>query len=205
MSQLPDKPTVKQAACLLLASVGLGLAGNALNPAGLRWGEANTGFGPNREEGAGRVGIYRNETLYENETVSASLAPRNAQTAARTDSSTPIVTSPGIATPLRSTWAEVKPLVERGRTVLVDARSRTSFDAGHIPGAASLPFTSLQTDIQAFMARYPPATTPLAIYCANANCGTSGKLAAALTHNYKYKDVRYLPGGYQEWRFAEGK
>ena len=194
MRQNPDKPTLRQAAYLLLASAGLGLASNALNPAGIRWGDA----------GAGSVGIYRNETLYQNETLSARPAPQDPPVAAQSLHPTPAAIATVAATPLRGTWAEVKPLVESGRIVLVDARPRTDFDAGHIPGAVCLPFKSLQAEIKAFMAAHPPST-PLAIYCANANCGTSSQLAAALTQAYRYKDVCYLPGGYQEWRNAEGK
>jgi hypothetical protein len=124
MSQNPDKPALLHAACLLLASVGLGLASNALNPAGLRWGEANAGRGIGRENGARRDGIYRNETLYENETFSARPAPQDAPVAARSLHSTPAEIATGATTPLRSTWVEVKPLVESGRIVLVDARPR---------------------------------------------------------------------------------
>ena len=204
MNQFLDKPTLRPAACLLLASIGLGRASNALNPAGLHWGEANTGHGVGKENGADRKEIYRNETLYENETIFAKSAPQESEVAAHSLRSTLAGISSGAAAPLRSTWAEVKPLVESGRIVVVDARPRTAFDAGHIPGSVCLPFTSLQTEIKAFMAAYPPGT-PLAIYCANANCGTSSQLATVLTHTYNYKDVRYLPGGYQEWRNAEGK
>lgn len=88
--------------------------------------------------------------------------------------------------------------------VLVDARPRTAFDAGHIPGAVSLPFKELQAGIISFMATHPP-NTPMAIYCANTSCGTSSQMATALTQTYQYQDVRYLPGGYQEWRSAEAK
>lgn len=204
MSRNLDKPTLRQAAYLLLASVGLGLASNALNPAGLRWGEANSGRASDKENGASRNGIYRNETLYENESVLEWPAPLKAQVANQTVPTKPQGISTVAATPLRSTWAEVKPLVDSGRIVLVDARPRTAFAAGHIPGAVCLPFTSLQAEIKAFMAAHPPST-PLAIYCANANCGTSSQMAAVLTRTYQYKDVRYLPGGYQEWRNAEAK
>ena len=204
MSQNPDKPTLRQAVCLLLASAGLGMASNALNPAGLRWSEANTSRSLNREDGVGRVEIYRNETLYENETVFARPAPRGGQIATQTVPLKPPSISTGAATPLRSSWVEVKPLVESGRIVLVDARPRTAFDAGHIPGAVCLSFKNLKSEINSFLAEHPPST-PLAIYCANANCGTSSQLATALTQTYHYLDVRYLPGGYQEWRSAEGK
>src|SRR5262245_10262470 len=204
MSQNPNRPTLRQAACLLLASAGLGLASNALNPAGLRWSETNHGSRFDRENSTSTPEIYRNEALYKNETISGGLPPRSSETVDGADYSTTARVTSVDTTPLRSTWAEVKPLIESGRMVLVDARPRNAFDAGHIPGAVCLPFNNLQAEIRAFMAVHP-SSTPLAIYCANANCGTSSQLAAALTHTYKYENVRYLPGGYQEWRNVERK
>lgn len=204
MNPNPDRPTLLQAACLLLASAGLGLAGNALHPAGLRWADSDAGRGLNEPVRNSGAAVYRNETVYENETVTPAPKPSNAQGATRAVPSTPVDFATDAATPLRSTWAEVKPLVESGQLVLVDARARTAYDAGHIPSAVCLPFKSLQVEIKAFMSAYPPAT-PLAIYCANANCAASSQLATALTRTYKYRNVRYLPGGYQEWRNAEGK
>jgi len=204
MNRASDMPTLRQAACLLLASVSLGLAGNALHPAGLRWTEANAGRGADQDQGAGLAGVYRNETLYANETVPAKPAPRDGQAARDVGGPTLLSLGTPSTAPLRSTWAEVKPLVQSGRMVLVDARPRTAFDAGHIPGAVSLPFKNLDAEIKSFMARHP-TTTPLAIYCANTSCGTSSQLARTLAQTYQYKEVRYLPGGYQEWRSAEGK
>jgi rhodanese-related sulfurtransferase len=204
MNRLPDQPTLRQAACLLLASVGLGLAGNALHPAGLRWEEENAGSGSDQHQAAGQAGVYSNETLYENQTVPAKPAPRDGQAARAIGAPTLLSLGTPATAALRSTWAEVKPLVQSGQMVLVDARPRTAFDAGHIPGAVSLPFKNLEAEIKSFMARHP-TTTPLAIYCANTSCGTSSQMARALTQTYQYQDVRYLPGGYQEWRTAEGK
>jgi len=203
MNQELHKPTLRRAVCLLLASTGLGLASNALNPAGLRWNKTNAEREFETTGDAGAVGIYRNETLYANETLSAKPAPKTPLTADQHFPSARANATTGEA-PTRSTWAEIKSMVESRRIVLVDARTRSAFDAGHIPGAVSLPFKDFASEIQAFMAAYPLAT-PLAIYCANANCGTSSQLATTLTRIYKFENVRYLPGGYQEWRNAEGK
>ncbi len=199
-----NRKTLQQVACLFLAAVALGLAGNALNPTGLRWGEANATHGPNTGAGTGSSGIYRNQTLYENETFSATFATGMAPASTQAVHPIPATASSGAPVPLRSTWAEVKPLVESGQAVLVDARPRTAFDAGHIPGAVCLPVKELDAEIQGFIAKYPP-TTPLAIYCANSSCGTSSQLATSLTAKYNYKVVRFMPGGYQEWRKAEGQ
>jgi rhodanese-related sulfurtransferase len=219
MSQNRIKSIWPQAACLVLAAMGLGLAGNALNPAGLAWREDKTRPAPNGGNGPGKLGVYQNESLYANETLPlapASAAPREFPATTQGARSNSVSMSKAIgastaaavalapaAIPLRSTWEEVKPLAASGQIVLVDARPRTAFDAGHIPGAVSLPFQNLQAEIQAFMGAHPPGT-PLAIYCANVKCGTSSQLALALTRTYQYQNVRFVPGGYQEWRSAEG-
>ena len=203
-----DKQILKQVAVLLLVSGGLGLASNALNPAGLQLGQAPSIGNPEGAEMPARAGIYLNQTLHSNETLSVALTKHNESSrppySVRAASSAAPKPTIGSAIPTRTTWAAVQPLAENGDILLVDSRSQIAFDAGHIPGAVCLPYKSLQARIQAFMAAYP-RETPLAIYCANANCAASSKLAVALTNTYGYRGVRYIPGGYLEWRSLKGK
>src|SRR5262249_11102912 len=136
MNRPPDKPVLRQVACLLLASVSLGLASNALNPTGLRWGTSNDGSrGGEGPKSSGTAEIYRNETLYEHQTSYSGREPSIALTAAHDLYSSGAAPMPGA--PRRSTWMEIKPLVESGQLVLVDARPRNAFDAGHIPAAVN--------------------------------------------------------------------
>jgi rhodanese-related sulfurtransferase len=109
----------------------------------------------------------------------------------------PVVQNP---TPIR--WPEVEALADRDGAVLVDARSRHAYEAAHIPGAVSLPNASAPAEIQAFIQKFPPGTK-LVIYCGNERCSLSRQLAFKLVHQYGYTDVRYMPGGIQEWQQAQ--
>jgi rhodanese-related sulfurtransferase len=99
-------------------------------------------------------------------------------------------------------WPQVKPLLATSRIVLIDARNAAAFDAGHIPGAISLPFADLGARIEAFSSRVPKAQ-PIVVYCGSAECPVSDAEARALAGQYGYRDVAEMPGGYAEWRLAE--
>ena len=96
-------------------------------------------------------------------------------------------------------WDEAAALLKANSALLVDARPKSTFDAGHIPGAVSLPEAAQNFDIVSFQKKYPPETV-IITYCANTDCPVSLKLAYRLMHDYGYKSVRYMPGGYQEWQ-----
>jgi rhodanese-related sulfurtransferase len=104
--------------------------------------------------------------------------------------------------PLSITWVEAKPWIAEGKAVLIDARHRPNFEAGHIPGAISLPITSTIEELEAFQKEYPPETR-LIVYCGNASCALSKRLAEQLVNQYRFQNVHYMIGGYQEWQQAE--
>ena len=99
-------------------------------------------------------------------------------------------------------WAEVKPLLASGEIILVDGRDAVAFEAGHIPGAVSLPLDALKEKIAEFSQQYPK-TKPVVTYCGSVGCPIAHLMAAALGGEYGYADVREMPGGYVEWRTAE--
>jgi rhodanese-related sulfurtransferase len=117
--------------------------------------------------------------------------------------------------PLSTRWTEVKSLVESGKVVLVDVRSRSKYEAGHIPGAISVPYSRpgqnfgplqsgessafLGREFSAFRQHYP-VDTAIVLYCDSASCSLSKEVATKLIEEYGYADVRYIPGGYQEWQ-----
>jgi rhodanese-related sulfurtransferase len=101
-----------------------------------------------------------------------------------------------------TSWTKVKPRLENGEIVLIDARPRTTFDAGHIPGAVSLPSTAPAAAFEEFKNRYPSETT-LVIYCGSQSCSLSKRLADRLIREFGFTAVEYMTGGYQEWQRAE--
>jgi rhodanese-related sulfurtransferase len=182
----------RDAASMLLAAVALGFAYNSASPLGIRT--------PSGLPASSSVSAYANETLsldlesnlqgprLKNDTISAEIAPGGA----------PAAREPGKSV----TWTDVKPLLAGGSLLLVDARSAEAFNAGHIPGAVSLPFTELEARITRFTSSYP-RTTAIVVYCADTECPVSTAEAGALRQQFGYINVREMPGGYVSWRLAE--
>lgn len=101
-------------------------------------------------------------------------------------------------------WIEVKPLLESGQIVLLDARAKTAYDLEHIPGALSLPTESKPEDFIAFAMKYPKDTA-IVVYCGGGNCDESHELAGKLRKDLGYTNVRGMPGGIVEYRLATSK
>lgn len=123
-----------------------------------------------------------------NETVSVDIVPGGAQ--------------PAHAASEVVAWPEVKPLLSSGSVLLVDARTADAYNAGHIPGAVSLPFVDLSARISQFTSAYPK-TAAIVVYCADTECPLSTAEASALRRQFGYLNVREMPGGYGAWRVAE--
>ena len=91
--------------------------------------------------------------------------------------------------------------------VFLDSRSREDFEAGHIPGAFSVPVAELKdtgrsasggslSEQLAF-----PQSSILVVYCEGGDCQTSVTLAKAI-HDMGFPDIRILSGGWEEWSAA---
>jgi rhodanese-related sulfurtransferase len=78
--------------------------------------------------------------------------------------------------------------------VLVDARSREEFAAGHIPGAVSLPYREIdETTVEML-----PPDQLVITYCWGPACNAATKAAAALAGlGYRVKEML---GGLEYWR-----
>ena len=185
-----------QISALLALSLVLGLAFNSANPIGIRWG---AGDAPPKPAGSAPA-----------EAVVAVTAP--APLPMPLIVPTPLLTTGesgvhGGLADLESkfptmAWVDVKPLLTSGAVAVVDARGAPTFDAGHIPGALSLPESSTVGEFRAFAVRQPPAT-PLVIYCGNSACDASAKLADILSREYGYHNIRLMSGGYAEYQRLE--
>jgi rhodanese-related sulfurtransferase len=104
--------------------------------------------------------------------------------------------------PTRISWPETKALLAAGKIVLVDARSKAAYDAGHIPGAVSLYENAAPEDYKAFQKQYGPKTHIVA-YCTDLKCSMSMRTAIKLVTWYNFQKVQFMPGGYQEWQQSE--
>jgi rhodanese-related sulfurtransferase len=181
---------------IFCAAVVLGLAYNRSSPLGISFSEpaSASAAAPAGKMVASPEALLPAESdpALHNETITAvivSSGPQTQELAAR-------------QLPASLPWTEVKSLLANGTIVLVDGREVSAYQAGHIPGAISLPLQTLADKIGLFSAHYP-RNKPLVVYCASIRCLISQAEAAALTGQYGYQNVREMPGGFAEWRVAE--
>jgi rhodanese-related sulfurtransferase len=99
-------------------------------------------------------------------------------------------------------WADAKPLALAGQVTLVDARAAAHYEAGHLPGAISLPANFGPSELAAFTKTYP-RNARLIVYCGSAQCPLAHRLAELLWDRHGYTNIAVMPGGYAEYRQAE--
>lgn len=96
----------------------------------------------------------------------------------------------------RITVAEAKKLVDQGKAVFVDVRSKEQYDLGHIKGALSIPGSQLMKRL-----REVPPGKMIITYCACSAEQSSGRAVIDLAaHNVKNSAA--LQGGWAAWREA---
>ena len=77
--------------------------------------------------------------------------------------STPVTQDDELASPkLRIEWTEFKTLYDSKRAVVIDVRGAPSFEAGHIPGARSVPLYQIEQRA----AELKKLGRPIVLYCA---------------------------------------
>ncbi len=96
-------------------------------------------------------------------------------------------------------WAEMKTLLASVDAVAVDARPKWSFDAGHIPGAVSLPFSFTTVEPEALFANQYDRDRHLIIYCGDTDCERSEYLAKKLRDQFQYAHLWLYEGGYEDY------
>jgi molybdopterin/thiamine biosynthesis adenylyltransferase/rhodanese-related sulfurtransferase len=89
---------------------------------------------------------------------------------------------------------EVHELLAEGVSI-VDVREAEEFAAGHIPGAAHVPRSYLETRIEGVV---PDRSTPVILYCASGNRSAYG--AHTLRQDLGYENVRSMLGGITLWK-----
>lgn len=88
-------------------------------------------------------------------------------------------------------------------TVVFDARVQDLYEAGHLPGARSLPVGEADRRLGTYASLLTPAT-PILVYCDGVDCSDSFELALKL-REYGFQNVTLYPGGYAEWTEYGGK
>jgi rhodanese-related sulfurtransferase len=98
------------------------------------------------------------------------------------------------------TIQEAEDLWAAGEAVFFDARPERSFREGHVPRARNLPATDSKMKIPPDFLELPRERT-LVVYCEGGDCQSSLALAKRL-HDEGFKDIRVMPGGWEEWKKA---
>jgi rhodanese-related sulfurtransferase len=93
---------------------------------------------------------------------------------------------------------EVVSLVESGTARIVDALGPISFAAAHIPTAVNIPPDRVDALAPR---RIAGLETPVVVYCAGVECGSSVEVARRLVE-LGYRDVRHYAGGKRDWADA---
>lgn len=83
--------------------------------------------------------------------------------------------------------------LEDGNVIVIDVRPPAEYDAGHIPGARSVPVDALQRQLDEL-----PANTEVVAYCRGPYCVLADDAVRQLTQNGHH--ARRLEGGFPEWR-----
>jgi rhodanese-related sulfurtransferase len=85
----------------------------------------------------------------------------------------------------------------RRAAVWVDARSQADYDAGHIPGAISLPFERVTTEYSTI--EHEPI---IIVYGADYNDARANGMSKRLKELLEDSDIRTLDGGVRAWTAA---
>ncbi len=215
----PDGSVVgRRALAILTVATLLAFAYNSASPVGIRFGNSagnglSTGVEkPARTNSPAESIASAKPTLPAPPAVVAmpnaegpppgTAAPTPAKSAGTALNSVPEASAALVTNPAPVTWAVLKPRLATGQVLLLDARAKAPYEAGHIPGAILLSIFSSTDEFAAFRKTYP-TNTPLAVYCGSASCPLSQLLADRLVKEFGYQHVEHMTTGYLEWQDSE--
>jgi rhodanese-related sulfurtransferase len=91
--------------------------------------------------------------------------------------------------------AGVDELINGGSSdfIVVDVRSKKAFDAGHLPGAISMPIEEIEKRFSEI-----PKEKRAILYCYNISCYRAPRAALMLAKK-GYEKVTEMIGGFEEW------
>ncbi|MCI0420138.1 MAG: rhodanese-like domain-containing protein [Acidobacteria bacterium] len=92
---------------------------------------------------------------------------------------------------------DVREIIASKSMVLLDGRSETDYENGHLPGAYSLSVTNFEKRFLEFSAQYPKQGA-FVIYCGSGECGLSRRLASLLQQQ-GYRQLKIYSAGYNDW------
>lgn len=99
-----------------------------------------------------------------------------------------------------ATVEEAAALLRAGQHLVLDARPLSDYEAGRLPGALSLPQTTLEESYPQISPLLSPAQ-PLLVYCTGHECDESFELSLFLRAQ-GFTNVVLFVGGFTDWKAA---
>ncbi len=124
-----------------------------------------------------------------------------------TPETTPADPADPTALPFEITSAQARPLYEQGIADFIDARLKEDFEAGHIPGAFSMPPRSFNaTEPPAIQAGLiaPDESRVVIVYCEGGDCDASHIVAERLAE-LNFPRIHIMVDGFPGWEAEVGE
>lgn len=96
--------------------------------------------------------------------------------------------------------AAMKKVLAEGSAIIVDARSKQSYEFGHIPGAVSLPAADFESAYE-IRKDLLPLSVRIVVYCTSANCDESEQVLEGL-RSKGHKRLLHYKNGWNEYELA---
>ena len=84
--------------------------------------------------------------------------------------------------------------------IWIDARSKTEYDAGHIPDAILLNDSNWEEGIRNLMDTWLTQMRPIIVYCSSLQCSFSKRIAEQLRSALPEAEIYSLKGGWEAWK-----
>lgn len=98
------------------------------------------------------------------------------------------------------TLEQMKQLFDAGTVVIIDARSTTEYEEGHIPGAINIPHDRIP-EFMDVLNNEVSTDAQVVCYCRSLTCDFSDLLATEMKV-IGYQDVKVFSGGWDQWKEA---
>jgi rhodanese-related sulfurtransferase len=85
------------------------------------------------------------------------------------------------------------------KVIWIDARGKTDYDSGHIPGAILLNEANWDNGINDLMNIWLVDPRPIVVYCSSEQCSASKDIARQLRNALPEAEVYSLKGGWEVW------
>jgi rhodanese-related sulfurtransferase len=95
---------------------------------------------------------------------------------------------------------QMKELFDAGTAVIIDARSTTEYEEGHIPGAINIPHDRIP-EFMEVLNNEVPTDARVVCYCRSLTCDFSDLLATEMKV-IGYQNVSVFSGGWDQWKEA---